>query len=113
MGLRHQPTITFGHLLPEGTPIPLIPLMIIIESFSLLIRPVSLAVRLTANITAGHLLLKLISTATGTALAKAPELGLLAFPAVVGFSLLEVAVAIIQAYVFVLLVTLYIQENIS
>nr|AGA83714.1 ATP synthase subunit 6 [Poliolais lopesi manengubae] len=111
-GLRNQPSTTLGHLLPEGTPTPLIPALILIETTSLLIRPLALGVRLTANLTAGHLLIQLISTATIALMSTMPMISLLTFLILFLLTILEVAVAMIQAYVFVLLLSLYLQENI-
>lgn len=111
-GLRNQPSASLGHLLPEGTPTPLIPALIIIETTSLLIRPLALGVRLTANLTAGHLLIQLISTATTALLPIIPAVSILTALILLLLTILEVAVAIIQAYVFVLLLSLYLQENI-
>nr|QNS38347.1 ATP synthase F0 subunit 6 [Cisticola juncidis] len=111
-GLRNQPSTTLGHLLPEGTPTPLIPALVLIETTSLLIRPIALGVRLTANLTAGHLLIQLISTATITLMSTMPMISLLTFLILFLLTILEVAVAMIQAYVFVLLLSLYLQENI-
>nr|ADO22849.1 ATP synthase F0 subunit 6 [Myiothlypis cinereicollis] len=111
-GLRNQPSISLGHLLPEGTPTPLIPALIMIETTSLLIRPLALGVRLTANLTAGHLLIQLISTATTALFSTMPMVSLLTFLILFLLTILEVAVAMIQAYVFVLLLSLYLQENI-
>nr|QNV48998.1 ATP synthase F0 subunit 6 [Accipiter nisus] len=111
-GLRNQPTTSLGHLLPEGTPTPLIPALILIETTSLLIRPLALGVRLTANLTAGHLLIQLISTATITLLPILPTVSILTSLILLLLTILEIAVAMIQAYVFVLLLSLYLQENI-
>nr|YP_006883933.1 ATP synthase F0 subunit 6 [Pseudoleistes guirahuro]AFS65899.1 ATP synthase F0 subunit 6 [Pseudoleistes guirahuro] len=111
-GLRNQPSVSLGHLLPEGTPTPLIPALILIETTSLLIRPLALGVRLTANLTAGHLLIQLISTATTALFSTMPVVSLLTFVVLFLLTILEVAVAMIQAYVFVLLLSLYLQENI-
>nr|ABS00624.1 ATPase subunit 6 [Lamprotornis chalybaeus] len=111
-GLRNQPSISLGHLLPEGTPTPLIPALVMIETTSLLIRPLALGVRLTANLTAGHLLIQLISTATTALFSTMPAVSLLALLILLLLTILEVAVAMIQAYVFVLLLSLYLQENI-
>nr|AAC15373.1 ATPase subunit 6 [Setophaga plumbea] len=111
-GLRNQPSTSLGHLLPEGTPTPLIPALILIETTSLLIRPLALGVRLTANLTAGHLLIQLISTATTVLFSTMPVVSLLTFLILFLLTILEVAVAMIQAYVFVLLLSLYLQENI-
>nr|YP_009945478.1 ATP synthase F0 subunit 6 [Ilisha striatula]QOE56029.1 ATP synthase F0 subunit 6 [Ilisha striatula] len=111
-GMRNQPTATLGHLLPEGTPTPLIPVLIIIETISLFIRPLALGVRLTANLTAGHLLIQLIATAVFVLLPMMPTVAILTATVLFLLTLLEIAVAMIQAYVFVLLLSLYLQENI-
>nr|BBH37374.1 ATPase subunit 6 [Uropterygius concolor] len=112
IGMRNQPTAALGHLLPEGTPVPLIPVLIIIETISLFIRPLALGVRLTANLTAGHLLIQLISTAVFVLLPLMPTVAILTATVLFLLTLLEVAVAMIQAYVFVLLLSLYLQENV-
>nr|YP_010360171.1 ATP synthase F0 subunit 6 [Rhinogobius davidi]UNQ32255.1 ATP synthase F0 subunit 6 [Rhinogobius davidi] len=112
IGLRNQPTAALGHLLPEGTPAPLIPILIIIETISLFIRPLALGVRLTANLTAGHLLMQLIATAAFVLLPLMPTVALLTAVVLLLLTMLEVAVAMIQAYVFVLLMSLYLQENV-
>nr|WNS59824.1 ATP synthase F0 subunit 6 [Toxotes jaculatrix] len=112
IGMRNQPTHALGHLLPEGTPTLLIPVLIIIETISLFIRPLALGVRLTANLTAGHLLIQLIATAAFVLLPLMPTVAVLTAILLLLLTLLEVAVAMIQAYVFVLLLSLYLQENV-
>lgn len=97
----------FEHLVPQGTPTILIPFMVIIETISNLIRPGTLAVRLTANMIAGHLLLTLLGnngpTINHTLLA-------VLITAQILLLILESAVAIIQSYVFAILRTLYSRE---
>lgn len=110
--MRNQPNHALAHLLPEGTPTLLIPILIIIETISLFIRPLALGVRLTANLTAGHLLIQLIATAAFVLLPLIPTVAILTSALLLLLTLLEVAVAIIQAYVFVLLLSLYLQENV-
>lgn len=112
IGLRYRPTHALGHLLPEGTPTILVPVLISIETISLFIRPLALGVRLTANLTAGHLLIQLIGTATFTLLPLIPAVAFLTGALLFLLTLLEIAVAIIQAYVFILLLSLYLQENV-
>ena len=98
---------TLIHLVPQNTPPILIPAMVLIETVSNLIRPVTLAVRLTANIIAGHLLLVLIRSA----LIKASiSTMFLIIAAQTALSVLELAVAGIQAYVISVLITLYSAE---
>nr|AAX39824.1 ATP synthase F0 subunit 6 [Bombina orientalis] len=112
IGLRNQPTAALGQLLPEGTPTPLIPILIIIETISLFIRPLALGVRLTANLTAGHLLIQLIATAAFVLLPIMPTVSIITSIILFLLTILEIAVAMIQAYVFVLLLSLYLQENV-
>nr|BAH15238.1 ATPase subunit 6 [Cetostoma regani] len=112
IGMRNQPTHALAHLLPEGTPTLLIPVLIIIETISLFIRPLALGVRLTANLTAGHLLIQLIATAAFVLLPLMPAIAILTTILLLLLTLLEIAVAMIQAYVFVLLLSLYLQENV-
>lgn len=98
------------HLIPNGTPTILIPFIVLIETIRNIIRPLTLAIRLAANIIAGHLLITLLTSATPIT----PLLGLpLIFTAQIALARLEVAVAFIQAYVFRVLITLYAAERIS
>nr|BAE72282.1 ATPase subunit 6 [Oryzias latipes] len=112
IGMRNQPTHALGHLLPEGTPTALIPVLIVIETISLFIRPLALGVRLTANLTAGHLLIQLIATAAFVLFPMMPSVAIMTSVLLFLLTLLEIAVAMIQAYVFVLLLSLYLQENV-
>nr|YP_004891305.1 ATP synthase F0 subunit 6 [Apatura ilia]ADZ53508.1 ATP synthase F0 subunit 6 [Apatura ilia] len=93
----------FIHMIPQGTPTILMPFMVLIESISNIIRPGTLAVRLTANMIAGHLLLTLLSN-TGNNM----SFYLLSILIIIQILLLmlESAVAIIQAYVISILSTL-------
>nr|ACJ46387.1 ATPase 6 [Agkistrodon piscivorus] len=110
-GLKNKFSLALAHLLPEGSPTPLIPFMILVETVSLLMRPIALGVRLTANITAGHLLMTMVGSATINLINTYTSISSLALTLLFLLTLLELAVACIQAYVFVLLITLYLQEN--
>lgn len=98
---------TLAHLVPLGTPYPLIPLIVLIEIVSNLIRPITLSVRLAANMVAGHLLLALIS---GPRRSRNYGIFRLILVAIIVIIVLEVAVALIQAYVFITLRSLYVAE---
>nr|QRW36336.1 ATP synthase F0 subunit 6 [Hydroporus kasyi] len=97
----------FAHLVPQGTPPILMPFMVCIETISNMIRPGTLAVRLAANMIAGHLLLTLLGN-TG------PMLNSMMITILIIIQLLllilEFAVSIIQSYVFAILSTLYSSE---
>nr|UQJ75096.1 ATP synthase F0 subunit 6 [Comatermes perfectus] len=97
----------FEHLVPQGTPPALMPFMVCIETISNMIRPGTLAVRLTANMIAGHLLLTLLGN-NGPTISQM-LIGFL-ITAQILLLILESAVAIIQSYVFAVLSTLYSSE---
>lgn len=87
------------HLTPLSTPLALISFIVIIELVSQIIRPLTLLVRLATNLTTGHLIMGLISF-----------LRFLSFFRQIPFLLLEIIVALVQAYVFILLILLYSNE---
>lgn len=97
----------FAHLVPQSTPTALIPFMVLIESIRNVIRPITLSVRLMANIVAGHLLITLLGNQT--AVASNLILAILIFTQILLLTL-ESAVALIQSYVFAVLTTLYSRE---
>nr|YP_009990241.1 ATP synthase F0 subunit 6 [Panulirus penicillatus]QNN01856.1 ATP synthase F0 subunit 6 [Panulirus penicillatus] len=98
----------FAHLVPQGTPSILMPFMVVIESISNLIRPWTMAIRLAANMIAGHLLLTLLSQ-SGPHMTSSTLLYILIISQIL-LLLLESAVAVIQSYVFTVLGTLYTSE---
>nr|QUQ06563.1 ATP synthase F0 subunit 6 [Giraffa tippelskirchi]WNH34988.1 ATP synthase F0 subunit 6 [Giraffa tippelskirchi tippelskirchi]QUQ06576.1 ATP synthase F0 subunit 6 [Giraffa tippelskirchi]QUQ06589.1 ATP synthase F0 subunit 6 [Giraffa tippelskirchi]QUQ06602.1 ATP synthase F0 subunit 6 [Giraffa tippelskirchi] len=110
-GFRNKTKASLAHFLPQGTPTLLIPMLVIIETISLFIQPMALAVRLTANITAGHLLIHLIGGATLALMNISAMTALITFVVLILLTILEFAVAMIQAYVFTLLVSLYLHDN--
>nr|YP_009484291.1 ATP synthase F0 subunit 6 [Callipogon relictus]AVR43548.1 ATP synthase F0 subunit 6 [Callipogon relictus]WDD39336.1 ATP synthase F0 subunit 6 [Callipogon relictus] len=97
-----------AHLVPQGTPPALMPFMVCIETISNIIRPGTLAVRLSANMIAGHLLMTLLGN-TGPFLSLV-MLNILIIVQIL-LLILESAVAIIQSYVFAVLSTLYSSET--
>lgn len=104
----------FGYFFPEGAPKLLAPLIIPIEIISYLSRPVSLSVRLFANMVAGHVMLKVFATFVVMIGSAAGILGILGATlplavnvALVGFELL---VAFLQAYVFAILTSIYLHD---
>jgi F-type H+-transporting ATPase subunit a len=95
----------FAHLVPISTPGLLMPFMVVIETVRRIIRPLTLAIRLSANIIAGHLLMTLL----GNQLASFRMMPII-IPAEFLLVSLEIAVSLIQGYVFATLITLYIRE---
>ena len=99
--------IILSHIVPSGTPFRLMFFIVIIETVRRLVRPLTLAIRLIANITAGHLLIHLLRSL----LTFIKITSFIAFLRQTILIILETAVAIIQAYVFAILITLYIGES--
>jgi ATP synthase subunit 6 len=104
----------FSFFRPKNSPIALAPILIIIEFISFMFRPISLSVRLFANIMAGHTLLKIIMNFIWIIFDNSGFL-----PALVPFILLtvlmglELLVAVLQAYVFTILMCIYIKDVIE
>jgi F-type H+-transporting ATPase subunit a len=106
----------FSFFIPAGTPLALVPLLVLIELISYLARAVSLGVRLFANLVAGHTLLKILSTYlydlfTGSIIVAI--ITLIPFTIFLALIGLELAVSLIQAFVFTLLVCSYLKDAIE
>lgn len=96
--------------LPAGTPLWLAPLMIIIEFFAYLARPVSLSLRLAANMIAGHVLLKVL---VGFVVIMSIFLKPLPIPVIVILIGFEIFVAMLQAYIFTILTCVYLNDAVN
>lgn len=110
-GFDHKIKALLAHFLPQGTPILLIPIQVIIKTVSLFIQPIALAVRLTANFMAGHLLIHLIDGATLVLISISPATAIITLIILILLRVLELAETLIQTYVFTLLVNLYLHGN--
>jgi F-type H+-transporting ATPase subunit a len=103
----------FSLFVPAGCPLGLLPLLVLIEFISYLARNVSLGLRLAANITAGHMLLNILSGFTYNIMTSGFIffiIGLLPLAFIIAFSALELGIAFIQAQVFVVLTCSYIKD---
>lgn len=113
VGLRYHGLKLFGMFIPAGLPFAMVPFFVILETIGFVIPVISLAVRLFANMMAGHILLKILFGFSWMMM-MAGGMGFIAHfvPLSVLFLLmgLETAVAVIQAYVFTLLTVLYLSD---
>ncbi|MFZ2982797.1 MAG: F0F1 ATP synthase subunit A, partial [Sphingobium sp.] len=107
----------FSLFVPHGTPVPMIPFIFLIELVSFMVRPFSLGLRLFVAMTAGHVLLKVLAgfviNSTNAGAGFGLTVGLSSFALMIGISALEMLVAVIQAYVFALLTSLYINDAVN
>ena len=113
IGLSKHGIHFFAYFVPSGTPLGLVPALVLIELISYLARAVSLGVRLFSNIVAGHTLLKILSTFLVKLFTSGIIVGVLTlipFAIFIALLGLEIAVSVIQAYVFTVLVCSYIKD---
>jgi F-type H+-transporting ATPase subunit a len=99
----------FHFFLPHGIPVLLAPIMVIIEMFVYLIRPLTLSIRLAANMIAGHILLYV---AASFIVMSGMVVGIIPIPFVIAFTGFEIFVAILQAYIFTILTCTYLNDAI-
>ena len=117
MSLANYGTLFFSMFLPAGAPMWLAPLLVVIEIISYVAKALSLGVRLGANILAGHLLFAILSGFTFQMLTSGSIgimiAGLFPLAIVLAITALEMAVALIQAYIFSLLTVIYLNETVD
>lgn len=116
LGFQKHGLKFFSLLVPAGCPLALLPLLVTIEFISYLARNVSLGLRLAANITAGHMLLSILSGFVYNIMNSGFIffiLGLIPLLFIIAFSGLELAIAFIQAQVFVVLSSSYIKDGLD
>lgn len=113
LGFQMHGVRFFSLFVPAGCPLGLLPLLVLIEFISYLSRNISLGLRLAANIVAGHMLLHILAGLTYNIMSSGLLLfflGLLPLAFIIIFSGLELAIAVIQAQVFVVLTCSYIKD---
>jgi F-type H+-transporting ATPase subunit a len=107
----------FSLFIPHGTPKLLLPLIFLIELLSFMVRPFSLALRLFVAMIAGHILVEVFGSFVVSGLnaggVAGPAISLLSFVFIMGVMALELLVCAIQAYVFALLTSLYINDAVN
>nr|YP_009107248.1 ATP synthase subunit 6 [Aspergillus ustus]YP_009133201.1 ATP synthase subunit 6 [Aspergillus flavus]AIT99565.1 ATP synthase subunit 6 [Aspergillus ustus]AKC59234.1 ATP synthase subunit 6 [Aspergillus flavus] len=116
LGLQKHGLKFFSLFVPSGCPLGLLPLLVLIEFISYLSRNVSLGLRLAANILSGHMLLSILSGFTYNIMTSGILfffLGLIPLAFIIAFSGLELAIAFIQAQVFVVLTCSYIKDGLD
>jgi F-type H+-transporting ATPase subunit a len=116
LGFQTHKLKFFSLLVPSGCPLALLPLLVFIEFISYLARNISLGLRLAANILSGHMLLNILSGFTYNIMTSGIIsffLGLIPLAFIIAFSGLELAIAFIQAQVFVVLTSGYIKDGLD
>lgn len=110
LGLERQGILFFNIFIPKGVPFFILPLMIVVEIISYFIRPISLSVRLFANMLAGHTLLHILAS-------FAVKLSDFFFGfffiifIILAVFILEIGIAFLQSYVFIILVSIYLKDS--
>lgn len=110
LGFKEQGLHFLGLFYPAGTPVYLAPLIIPLEIISFFARPLTLAVRLAANMVAGHVLLKIFASFVIMLMGWFALAALAPFALLVALTGLEVFVALLQAYIFTILTCVYMND---
>ncbi|OXT14571.1 ATP synthase F0 subunit A, partial [Bacillus sp. OG2] len=113
LGLYLHNVVFFSLFVPVGTPLPLVPLLVLIELLSYSARAVSLGLRLAANTLSGHLLMSILGNLVKTFMGLSKItfiIGLLPIAGIFAIVILEFAIACIQAYVFAILTSSYLKD---
>jgi F-type H+-transporting ATPase subunit a len=116
LGFQKHGLEFFSLFVPAGCPLPLLPLLVLIELISYLARNISLGLRLAANIMSGHMLLHILAGFTYNIMSSGILfflLGLLPLSFIIAFAGLEIGIAFIQAQVFVVLTSSYIKDGLD
>ncbi|HAG53003.1 MAG TPA: F0F1 ATP synthase subunit A [Alphaproteobacteria bacterium] len=113
IGFYHHGLKFFKLFAPEGTPLLLMPLIIILELISFFARPCTLAVRLAANMIAGHILLKVFASFAVMLVGWMAVTAVLPAGILLGIMALELMVAFLQAYIFTILTCVYLNDAIN
>lgn len=103
-----QLKVFIAHILPQGSPVGLILFLPLVEIFSQIIRPMTLIIRLSTNLSSGHIIMYIFSYFTLLSDILSPFISLVIFV----LYILEVCISVLQAYIFVTLISLYISETV-
>nr|YP_009744336.1 ATP synthase F0 subunit 6 [Aporrectodea rosea]QIE13191.1 ATP synthase F0 subunit 6 [Aporrectodea rosea] len=107
----NSPKKSTAHFLPDGAPDWLNPFLVLIETTSILVRPLTLSFRLAANMSAGHIVLSLMGVYCATAWFSSVTSIILLTMTTLSYILFEMAICLIQAYIFCLLLSLYSDDH--
>jgi ATP synthase subunit 6 len=111
LGFMNQKLKFLKLFLPSGVPLPLIPMLVVIETVSYVSRAFSLSIRLFANLMSGHTLLHILAFFSSKLLKLKLIIGILALTLVIAITMLEVGIAFLQAYVFMVLICIYLNDS--
>jgi F-type H+-transporting ATPase subunit a len=103
----------FKLFIPDGLPLPMVPFMLVLELISFFARPCTLAIRLAANMAAGHILLKVFASFAVMLASVFMAFSIVPAAILLGITALELLVAVLQAYIFTILTCVYINDAIN
>nr|ALQ78821.1 ATP synthase F0 subunit 6 [Hemipodia simplex] len=109
--MAHNPKTFAASLLPGGAPDWLNPFLVLIETISIMVRPITLSVRVAANMSAGHIVLGLIGIYASSAMFSSILSSSMLMSVQIMYTMFEMGICLIQAYIFCLLLTLYADDH--